>query len=82
MHSCIHHCISNWGQFDIPMNYQEGAEFEAIQKEDALQRISAMIKRYNITLADLQAILPDMASEAARKSQPEARLFDPFFDVR
>lgn len=64
------------------MNCHEEAETEAIQKEEALRRISAMIKRYDITSADLRAILPDLASEVARKSQPETRLFDPFFDVR
>lgn len=64
------------------MNYHEVAEAEAIQKEEALRRISAMIKRYGITSADLRAILPDLVGEVAGKSQPEARLFDPFFDVR
>jgi hypothetical protein len=64
------------------MSYRDLEEVDAIQKEEALRKISAMIKRYDITAADLQAIVPDMANSAARKSLPEAKLFDPFFDVR
>ncbi len=64
------------------MNYRDLGEADAIQKEEALRKISAMIKRYDITAADLQAIVPGMANPASRKSLREAKLFDPFFDVR
>lgn len=64
------------------MNYWELEEVEAIRKEEALRKISAMVKRFDITLADLEAVLPDIANIATRKSLPEAKLFDPFFDVR
>lgn len=64
------------------MKNLEIEEAEGIHKEEALRRISAMIKRYGITLADLQEALPDLAYGAMGRSLPEAKLFDPFFDVR
>jgi len=64
------------------MKHLEIEEAEGIHKEEALRRISAMIKRYGITLADLREIFPDMAYGTMGRSSPEAKLFDPFFDVR
>jgi RecA-family ATPase len=64
------------------MKNLEIEEAEGIHKEEALRRISAMIKRYGITLADLREILPDAAYGAIGRTSPESKLFDPFFDVR
>lgn len=70
--------VSNRGKLVNPMNYHEIMEAEATQKGEALRKISAMIKCYDITPADLQAIVPDLANLAGRKSLPEARPLIPF----
>ncbi|WP_146107695.1 hypothetical protein [Porphyrobacter sp. HT-58-2] len=65
------------------MNDKEIMEAEAIHKEDALRRIAAMVNRYQITKADLAAILPDVMTCAPGDNQaPKSKLFVPFFDVR
>lgn len=74
--------ISGWEEIENLMNYRDVEEVEAIQKEEALQKISAMIKFFDITADELQAVVPCFANLAASNGSPEAKLFDPFFDVR
>jgi len=61
---------------------QEREEFEAIQREEALQKIQWLVRRYEFTTSDLQSILPKVNQQAQQKSerQPTQR-FDPFFDA-
>lgn len=65
------------------MDSREIIEAEAIHKDDARLRIAELVKRHDITRADLLPILPDfMFSGAAEGYSSGADLFDPFFDVR
>lgn len=64
------------------MYYKELAESEAIQREEALVRIAALIQRYDIRPADLWALFPDQSvNQPLGQSRAESKLFDPFFDA-
>ncbi len=64
------------------INSKELLEAEAIQREDALKRIAALVRRYELTQAEvLQIWAGDPSAALARKSLPEAKRFDPFFDA-
>ncbi len=61
---------------------QELEEYETIQREEALKKIAALVKRYQFTHSDLLSIVPTPVGHEMGEGEalPE-RKFDPFFDA-
>lgn len=65
------------------MNSAETSEYRQIQKEDAIEKIAGLVSYHQISLMDLAEIFPELsAPKAELTGLPEAKLFDPFFDVQ
>ena len=63
------------------LNEKELREAEAIHREDALRRIAALVRRYELTQDEVLQIWADGEVKQPRKALPPAKLFDPFFDA-
>lgn len=63
------------------MNRKELFEAEAIHREEALKRVAALVRRYELTRDEVLQIWADSPPDPAQESRPSARRFDPFFDV-
>lgn len=65
------------------MNFSETSEYRQIQKEDAIEKIAVLVSYHQISLMDLAEIFPELSDQKAKLTGlPEAKLFDPFFDVQ
>lgn len=61
----------------------EMLEAEEIQRDEALRRIVAMVKRYEFTPTELLAIFTDVQTKQTHENcdDPSVKSFNPLFDV-
>lgn len=64
------------------INCKELIEAEAIHREDALKRIAAMIRRYELTQVEVLQVWGDaQPAVPANECRPRAKAFAPIFDA-
>lgn len=63
------------------LNSQDLREAEAIHREEALKRIAALVRRYELTRDDVLQIWADSQTKSPPEALPPAKRFDPFFDA-
>lgn len=63
------------------LNSQELREAEAIYRDEALKRIAALVRRYELSQDEILQIWADSEAKQALEALPAAKRFDLFFDA-